>query len=248
MKIRRFKIDPDRIQGRQTIISDPGEIRHLCRVLRLKTGDRVALFDGQGKEYPATIAHLSPQQVTFSLLPEASPSSKDPGEKIILGLGVLKSSKIDFIVQKATELGVAEFIPFYSLRVVPKWDEAQTRMKRLRWEKIATEAAKQCGRAIVPKIYPPLTFVEALNISLEQAVKIFLWEQERERVLKDVLLNPSKTIFALVGPEGGFSESEALQAKEAGFHPVSLGPRILRAETAALVILSLLQFIRGDIG
>jgi 16S rRNA (uracil1498-N3)-methyltransferase len=166
---------------------------------------------------------------------------------IILGLGVLKSTKFDWVIQKATELGVSGIVPFYSLRVVPRWEERRSRSRQLRWEKVASEAARQCGRAKVPRVHSPRSFAEALDMGFEYSTKIFLWEKERTRSLKEALVHPTSSIYALVGPEGGFSEPEALQAQEAGFRPIGLGPRILRAETAGIAIVSLLQFLFGDL-
>ena len=121
------------------------------------------------------------------------------------------------------------------------------RNRQLRWEKIVSEAARQCGRAKVPKIHEPRPLEEILAMDFGGAGKIFLWEREKTRTLKDALATISSSVFVLVGPEGGFSEDEANQAEEAGFHPVRLGPRVLRAETAGMVIVSLLQFLRGDL-
>jgi 16S rRNA (uracil1498-N3)-methyltransferase len=162
---------------------------------------------------------------------------------------LLKSSKFDWLIQKATELGVSEVVPFYSLRAVPRWEEAPplAGSRQSRWEKIASEAARQSGRARVPKIHSPRPFEETLAMKIEDATKILLWEGERTGSLKNALTRRVSTIYALVGPEGGFSEEEARRAQEAAFQPVRLGPRILRAETAGIAIVSLLQFVLGDL-
>jgi len=247
MKLRRFKIERECIRGQEAIIKDPGEIRHIRKVLRVKVGDGVALFDGEGKEYQATIASLSPREISLTLLQELPPDTTESPLRVILGLGILKSSKFDWLIQKATELGVSEIIPFYSSRVIPRWEEKRIQSRQSRWQKIASAAAKQCGRTRVPTIHPSRSFQEALAMEFEEAIKIFLWERERTRSLKNAFAHPVSSVYVLVGPEGGFSEQEALQAQEAGFLPVRLGPRILRAETAGLVISSLLQFIFGDL-
>jgi 16S rRNA (uracil1498-N3)-methyltransferase len=117
-----------------------------------------------------------------------------------------------------------------------------------RWEKIVAQAARQCGRSLLPRVHPPCSFEEVLRPDREEATKIFLWEKEETRTLSDALTEEKPKIFLLVGPEGGFSDPEALRAQEAGFRPVRLGPRILRAETAAIAGITLLQFIRGDLG
>jgi 16S rRNA (uracil1498-N3)-methyltransferase len=247
VKLRRFKVDRGCIWGQEAIIKDREEIRHIGKVLRLRAGDEVVLFDGEGKEYHAAIASLLPHRISLNLLPEPFQATAESPLKIILGLALLKSSKFDWVIQKATELGVSEIVPFYSLRVVPRWEERRTQSRQSRWEKIVTEAAKQCGRAKVPRLYSPRSFGETLAMELGDTNKVFLWEKERTRSLKEALGHPSSSIYALVGPEGGFSEQEALRAQEAGFRPIRLGPRILRAETAGIVIACLLQYMRGDL-
>jgi len=249
MKLRRFKIDKERIRGATATIQDAGEIRHMGRVLRLKAGDEVILLDGEGKEYRASITRLSPQEISLALLREPSAAAAESPLRIILGLGLLKSSKLDWVVQKTTELGVSEVVPFFSLRVVPRWEEAglRARPQQSRWEKIASEAAKQCGRARVPKIHSPRSFEEILGMGPEEAARILLWEKEPAQSLQDVLTSPISSIFVLIGPEGGFSDDEVRRAGEAGFRPIRLGPRILRAETAGIAMVSLLQFILGDL-
>jgi len=247
MKHRRFRIEKERIQGREAVIEDPGEIRRIRQVLRLKPGDTLALFDGEGNECNAVISSLSSRRVSLTLLQELSPVVVESPLKVILGLGLLKSSRFDWLVQKVTELGVSEIVPFFSSRVVPRWEESKGRSRQARWQKIASEAARQCRRVSIPKVHPPCSFEEMLAMEFAGAGKVFLWEEERAGTLKGALAQGASTIYALVGPEGGFSQPEALRAQEAGFLPVRLGPRILRAETAGIVIVSLLQFSLGDL-
>jgi len=247
MRLRRFKIDKECIRYATATIKDAGEIRHIGKVLRLKAGDEVILFDGEGKEYHALLTRVSPREISLTLLREPSSVAAESPLRIILGLGLLKSSRFDWLVQKTTELGVAEVVPFFSLHVVPRWEESRTRSRQSRWEKIASEAAKQSGRAQVPRIHSPRSFEEILAMESKDTTKVILWEKEPAASLKNVLTSPVSPIFVLIGPEGGFSDEEALRAREAGFQPIRLGPRILRAETAAIVIVSLLQFVLGDL-
>jgi 16S rRNA (uracil1498-N3)-methyltransferase len=246
MKHRRFRIFPEKIQGRQAIIDDALEIRHIRRVLRLGEGEPVILFDGKGKEYLASIARISPREVLFSLaLEEADSPRKESPLKIILGAALLKSAKFDWLLQKITELGVGEIVPFSSSHVVPRWGEGQTENRHSRWEKIVAEAAKQCGRAVIPSILPPRSFEEVLEGDWGAVTKVILWEQEKASALNEAV-DRASGVFVLVGPEGGFSDEEARQARAAGFQPVHLGPRILRAETAGIAAVAILQFILGD--
>jgi 16S rRNA (uracil1498-N3)-methyltransferase len=246
MKHRRFRVPPEHIQGQQAFIDDPQEIRHIRSVLRLGEGDPVNLFDGQGNEYQASIVRITQGRVILSLEPEAPSVSMESPAKIILGVALLKAPKFDWLLQKVTELGVSEIVPFSSSRVVPRWGEGQTGSRRDRWEKIAAEAAKQCGRAAIPEIHPLRSFEEALAFDAGRAARVLLWEKEKAVRLAETVAHSSR-VFVLVGPEGGFSDEEALRAQAAGFQPVRLGPRILRAETAGVAIVALLQFILGDL-
>ena len=246
MKHRRFRIDPEKIRGRQAIIDDALEIRHINKVLRLGVGEPVILFDGKGKEYQASIARISSAEISFLLTPEADSPRKESSLKIIFGAALLKSAKFDWLLQKVTELGVGEIVPFTSSHVVPRWGEDQAENRHARWEKIVAEAAKQCGRAVIPRILPPRSFEEVLGDDWGEVKKIILWEKEKAVVLTEAVAHPSG-VFVLVGPEGGFSDEEAGQAQAAGFKPVRLGPRILRAETAGIAVVAILQFILGDL-
>lgn len=246
MKHRRFRIHPEHIRGQRAFIDDPQEIRHIRNVLRLGEGDPVHLFDGQGKEYQASIVQITRERVILSLKPEPASVPMESPAKIILGVALLKAPRFDWLLQKVTELGVSEVVPFSCSRVVPRWGEGQTGSRRARWEKIATEAAKQCGRAAIPQIHPLRSFEEALAYDAGRATKVLLWEKEEALRLGETVARSSR-VFVLVGPEGGFSDEEALQAQAAGFQPVRLGPRILRAETAGVAIVALLQFILGDL-
>jgi 16S rRNA (uracil1498-N3)-methyltransferase len=247
MKPRRFKVNRNSIQGQDAVIEDQGEIKHIRQVLRLKRGDTVVLFDGEGKEYPAAISHLAPDRISFKLSTERSIPSAESPLKIILGISLLKAAKFDWLIQKITELGVSEIVPFSSAHAVPLWGGEKRSSRHSRWERIISESAKQCGRAKLPRLHFLCSFEEALNQNFEKTLKIVLWEREKSRTLQDTCKESAPSIYVLVGPEGGFSESEALQAQEAGFQSVRLGPRILRAETAGVAVVSVLQFILGDL-
>ena len=155
---------------------------------------------------------------------------------------------MDYLIQKATELGVKRVIPFLSSRSIPHLDKSQTSKRHQRWEKIAIEASKQCGRGVIPTIDPLQDFSNLLENAPSEALRFLLWEKEGVR-LKDFLrgLKERKEIFFVVGPEGGFSKEEVTQAEQFGFTPVFLGERILRAETVSLCILSILQYEWGDL-
>lgn len=247
MNHRRFFIKKECLKDDQAILTDKEEIRHLWQVRRLKPGDQVTLFDGEGYEYKALIKEIKHGKVIFQLQSAPSLSPKESPVKIILGIGVLKGTKFDWLIQKTTELGVAEIVPFYGQRSIPYWEEGKIIAKKNRWQRIALAAAKQCQRSKIPLIHPPCSFGEALQKVSGEFLKILIWEKGGERSLAHIDLASSCGIYALVGPEGGFTEEEAAQAQEAGFKPVHLGPRILRSETAAILVVGLLQLLFGDL-
>lgn len=225
---------------------------YLKSVLRMKEGDPLTLFDGCGHEYEGVIGRISPAELEVRIL-KKSRLPEDKGSRIILCQSVPKAGKMDFIVQKATELGIDRIIPFLSLRSVsrPAVDKAVRRVDR--WQKIAVEAARQCGRVDVPAVHEIVTFTEMLDLSGTAEHKIIFWEEETKIGLRQVFLGTEgpKTgslIFTVVGPEGGFTADEIKEAKEKGFRSVSLGRRVLKVETAVLAILSIIQYETGGIG
>jgi 16S rRNA (uracil1498-N3)-methyltransferase len=247
MSHRRFKVEKQCIQDRQAFIEDRDEMKHISRVLRLGVGDGVVLFDGEGEEYQAVIKGMTPDRISFLIQGEKSGAFRESPLRIILAAGLLKSPRFDWLLQKTTELGVAEIIPFRSSRVIPRLEKKGAEEKHRRWQKIAAEASKQCGRTSVPTVHSLHSFEEVLSMEFASAVRIFFWEEEKTGSLGESLGVETTSVFALVGPEGGFSEREARRALEAGFRPVRLGPRTLRAETAAVVATSLVQYACGDL-
>ena len=224
------------------------EAKHIRRVLRLKTGDEIVVFDGLSKEYEGTIVEEGPSSVVINIQNIFSSTGESPLE-ITLAQSLLKGEKMDYLIQKATELGIKEIIPFLSSRSIPLLEKSRGSKRHHRWEKIAIEASKQCRRGMVPKIEPLQTYSEMLQVAFSDSLHLILWEKEGVR-LKEVLKDSKgKTkIFFIVGPEGGLSIEEVEQAKGMGFLPVTLGKRILRSETASLCLLSILQYEWGDIG
>jgi 16S rRNA (uracil1498-N3)-methyltransferase len=224
------------------------EVKHIRRVLRLKAGDEIIVFDSLGKEYEGTIIEETTSSVVIKIQ-NIFLSERDSPLDVTLAQSLLKGEKMDYLIQKATELGVREIIPFFSSRSVPLLEKSGRLKRHHRWGRIAIEASKQCGRGVVPKIEPLQDYSEMLQIASPGSLRLILWEGEGDP-LKEVLeRSKEKTgIFFIIGPEGGFSQEEVEEAKRAGFIPVTLGRRILRAETASLCLLSILQYEKGDIG
>ena len=224
------------------------EVKHIKKVLRLKTGDEIIVFDGLGNEFEGTIVEGASSSVVIRVQNISSSKSESPLE-IILAQSLLKGEKMDYLIQKATELGVKEIIPFFSSRSIPFLEKSGKQKRHQRWERIAIEGSKQCGRGMIPKIEPLQDYSEVLRTPSSDFLRLILWEKEEFR-LKEALdrSKEKKRIFFIVGPEGGFSEEEIEEAKRAGFFTVTLGKRVLRAETASLCLLSILQYDWGDIG
>ena len=226
-------------------------VRYLRNVLRLGPGDEVLFFDGTGWEYRGVIDRFEDRGGTARIVARQRIPLEIP-IRITLAQGLPKGDKMEFIVQKATELGVARIIPFRSSRTIPRRTEERAARRLERWRRIAAEAAEQCGRGDVPGISETLSFQEALGAAGPEQMKILFWEAERSRSIREILkqgeARSAKDFFLVVGPEGGLSGEEAETARQAGFITASLGRLVLRVETAALAILAILQYECGLIG
>lgn len=243
----RFYVPKDAIRNNVAEITGE-DIKHIRKVLRLRTGDPIILFDDTGSEYHGVLGCGDSKGLSVEIIKKAYVERESPIE-IILGQALAKFHKMDFVVQKITELGATEFIPFHSNRSVVKLDEDKLAKKRDRWQKIALEATKQCGRNKVTRISPPVNLNEIFEKQMPGSLKLIPWEGDKTLDLKGLLNMNSdkKKFFVLVGPEGGFTKREIQEAKEAGFHPVSMGNRILRSETASISIVSVIQHRFGDL-
>ena len=227
------------------------ELHHLKDVLRLKKGDKVIVFDGKGREFIGSLKTVSRDEACV-VIEKQLDISRESRFRIILAQGLARAEKMDIIIQKATELGVSEIIPFTASRVVSRLNSEQAAKKIQRWQRIAIEAAKQCRRDVIPRIEEIAKLSEVLNKyshSIEGYIKIIPWEGENRNHLKDILKPEGISgCIILIGPEGGFEEQEVALAEKAGFLPVMLGPRILRTETAAISIAAIIQYALGDMG
>src|SRR4030042_1942422 len=243
----RFYVPQPHIE-KGTLRVEGSEVRHIRRVLRLNTGDEITIFDGSGNEYQGRIAELQSSSILIQVN-RIAPSRRECHLEITLAQSLLKGEKMDTLIQKATELGVKEIVPFFSSRSVPLLDRSKRGKRRERWEKIAIEASKQCGRAVIPRMAPIQNYAEMLEAVPSESLRIILWEREGAG-LREVLQGSKgkKKVFFIVGPEGGLSQEEVEQAKGIGCIPVLLGKRILRSEPASLCLLSILQYDLGDVG
>lgn len=222
----------------------PEDVARQARdVLRLQLGDSLCLLDGAGGEYPAAITALERKRVAVRL-GERVPVGAEPSVRIVLCLGMLKADKLEWVLQKGTELGAAAFVPLLSERSVAAADQ-MGEAKRRRWLRIVAEAMEQCGGTTLPDLAAPRPLLHALAARPPDAVAIIPWEGERDTTFRSGIqaawaAHPSlREIHIFIGPEGGFSAGEIALARRNGAVPVTLGPRILRAETAAIAAVTL---------
>jgi 16S rRNA (uracil1498-N3)-methyltransferase len=241
---RRFFAAPEQFSGNEILLS-PAETHHLTRVLRLSQGAQVEIFDGQGKEYEARIIAFEAQGARLQIMTERPGLDESP-LTITLGLALARSDTFDLAIRQATEMGVNNFIPFFSERSIVK-PKSWSRSRLDRWERLARETLKSCQRQVMPQIELPVDFPEAIQAS--EDVKIIFWEETRRHTPNTALstIPAPRSARLLIGPEGGFTPAEVDLARSAGFMVLGLGPRRLKVETAALAALTIVQYSWGDL-
>lgn len=238
MRLSRFHVSQPLQPG--PVELPEASAHYISRVLRMKAGDALQLFDGSGLEYPAVLVEVDKKSVIAEL--EAGTAGQ-PESRLHTHLGQVLSrgERMDWVIQKATELGVSEITPLFSERCEVRLNEERMLKRLEHWQQVAISACEQCGRSRIPRIHPP--------------VPLDRWQQQVEADLKLVLHPeaaalashpPPASLALLIGPEGGLSEAEVGAARETGFHPACFGPRVLRTETAPVVALSLAQYLWGD--
>ncbi|MCB2288777.1 16S rRNA (uracil(1498)-N(3))-methyltransferase [Clostridium sp. CS001] len=229
---------------------DGEDVKHIYKVLRLKLKDKVSINNCEGKEYLGEITLIDKSSVTVNLLEESAINNESPIE-VHLFQGMPKSTKMDLIVQKNTELGVKSITPIITERVIVK-TELKEFKKVDRWNRIALEACKQSKRSLVPEINVPMEFEKLLEELKHMDLVVVPYENEEGYGIRKLVENIKKDTISkvaiIIGPEGGFEESEILKLKEIGAMVVTLGPRILRTETAGFTCLSLIMYELGDLG
>lgn len=247
--MRRFFISPEQIKQKNPRVT-PQDAHHIRSVLRLKPGDPIIVFDGTGAQYEAVIADMPYDQVQIRLIRQLSKNAESP-LKITMAQGYLKDKKMDQLVRMLTELGVAQWLPFIAKRSVAIPDENRRHARLQRWRTISLEAVKQCRRSAPISIVSITTFEAALDQSKTHDLKLLFWEGGDGislAELKSTIDRPPSSIFIMIGPEGGFDDQEQQTATSQGFHSVHMGPRILRAETAAVAACTMVQYAFGDMG
>jgi 16S rRNA (uracil1498-N3)-methyltransferase len=252
MSIHRFYVPPKQIIDGNVCIRGT-DVWHINKVLRLPQGAQVIVFDGTGHEYRVVLGKIKPREILGTVVEQWERHAESP-LYLTLVQGLPKANKMDLIVQKASEIGVNVIVPLQTERSEltgkqKNLSREKASQKLERWSRIGIEAAKQSCRTTIPRIETIMSIEEFLVQSLSAELRLLLWEEEDQKSLKAVLRNHSgsaQSAIVVIGPEGGFTREEAERFRSQGYQAVSLGKRILRTETAGLVVLGILQYEYGD--
>ena len=238
--MNRFFVKKDDIADNSAIITGE-DVKHISKVLRMAPGDKVMLCDGEGYQYLAEIADISKEHVNLRIL-SAERCAAEPLQRITLYQGLPKGDKMELIVQKCVELGITEIVPVAAERSIVRIKPGEFGGKRTRYQRVAYEAAKQCGRGIIPDIADITTF-KAADMSRHDLI-IIAYEDEKGTTLKSLLKAnlKAKDIAIVIGPEGGLERAEVDMLTQKGGTTVTLGPRILRTETAGMAALAMILY------
>ena len=240
----RFYVSADQLAEKEVFISG-GDVNHIKNVLRLEVGDWIVACDGNGTDYVSRIQSICSDEVVASI-EKVQPTGSELPVRITLFQGMPKKDKLELIIQKAVELGACEIVPVMTKRTVVKLSEEKKINKRLeRWQSIAYAAAKQCDRGIIPTVHKPVSYEEALAMADQLDYNVIPYElqtgmEEARKIVDQACKQRSLGIF--IGPEGGFEPEEVERAMTRNIHPMTLGKRILRTETAGMALLSILMF------
>ncbi len=246
----RFFVDPNNINlDKKECLIQGDDVKHISKVLRCNIGEKLEICDKNNNEYICEITDITKKEVFLNIIGSVD-IKRECDIKIKLYQGLPKGQKMDLILQKLTEVGVSEIIPVITKRSVAKLEDKKDK-KIQRWERIVYEAAKQSKRGIIPKVKDPLSFKEALLDMKENSINIVPYEKENSKSIKDAINKSNISIVGIfIGPEGGFDEEEINMLQDIGATSISLGPRILRTETASIVASSIviyeLSHLKGD--
>lgn len=244
MRLIRVYLDAPLAPGARVALGGAAAA-HVRKVLRLEVGDDVTLFNGDGSDYPATIAAFGRGIVEAAVAGRAAARGESP-LSVTLVQGIARAERMDFVVQKATELGVAAVVPVATARSVVRLDAGARERKREHWRGIAVAACEQCGRARLPAIAGPRPLADVLAAKPASGARLLLAPDAQ--VSLAAAARGENAVEILVGPEGGLEHAERRAALDAGFRSCRLGPRVLRSETAAIAALAVLQSVAGDLG
>lgn len=237
---RIFTAQP--LAANSEVVLDKDAARHLVTVLRLKAGDPVSLFNGDGGEYPGEIVAASPKAVTVRTGAH-SPQDRESPLRTLLAIGISRGERFEWVLQKATELGVTEIVPLYTERTEVKLKGDREDKKQARWQQVIVSACEQCGRNRLPVLHSPQPLRDWPGPQAD--IKLVLHHRSPV-TLQSLASQKPLSMALLIGPEGGLSATEIAQAESSGFHALTLGPRVLRTETAPIVALGIFQGLWGD--
>ncbi len=241
MRIPRIYSPVPLVAG-QTLALEENAAQHVGRVLRMQAGEALELFNGDGHDYPATITTVGKREVTVTL-GEPRRNDSESSLKLVLGQTLSKGDRMDYAIQKSVEMGVTTIVPLVSERcdVRLKGDREDKRLRH--WRGVAISAAEQCGRAVVPEITQVMTLEQWFDYTRSAPVRLVLHHRSSQSL--EALARPEE-VALMIGPEGGLSTSEIVAAEAQGFLPTTLGPRVLRTETAPVAAIALCQWLWGD--
>lgn len=244
----RFFVESHQIKEDRAVITGP-DVKHITRVLRMETGNHLTLLDGQGNAFRAEIIEILKDEIHFLIMGREEMQS-EPKLKVTLVQGLPKGDKMESIIQKCTELGIHRIIPLAAKRSIVKLEGKKVAERQERWQRVALEASKQCRRTGVPSVEKLLTWNEVFSTIPSEALLLLPWEDEQVQPLRKVLqeVDVPREVYIFIGPEGGFESDEVTRAGEKGCHRITLGPRILRTETAGPATLAMVLYHYGEIG
>lgn len=245
-RLTRFFVCPDQIRDGRVVIAG-ADVHHLRDVLRLGPGDSIQVLDGSNNEYVAVIESADPEGVVASIV-DSRIRATEPRVHLTLAQCLPKGEKMEWVLQKGTEVGYSGFIPVASERSVVRLDAERAARKTERWNRVVREASEQAGRAVLPKVLPMLSWRELCGTFDGYDRVLLPWEGEETRGLRSALEGEPGRMLVIIGPEGGLTQGEVSVAEQAGAIPVSLGRRILRTETAGLVAAAAILFAAGEMG
>lgn len=244
MRLNRFHCSTRLATGEAAVLTDSAA-QHLRRVLRARSGDEVLLFDGSGSEFRAVIVSGDERSTTLRVLERTAARETESPLMVTLIQGISRGERMDFVLQKATELGVTTIAPVVTERSVVRLDAGQAQRRLDHWRAVTVSACEQCGRTVLPVLQPVSMLTDCLSVANRAATRVML-TLDGSRSLAHAAAG-SRCIEMLVGPEGGLSPHELEMAHRAGFVGATLGPRVLRTETAALAALTIVQLVAGDL-
>ena len=238
----KFFIKKEDIKENKVIISGQ-DATHIAKVLRTEVGETLTLCDGCGTDFFAEVTAVSKEEVALKIK-ETLPCTAEPKISVTLFQGIPKQGKMDYIIEKCTELGISRIVPVSAKRSVVKIEDKKSEAKKLeRWRKIAAESVKQCGRGTIPEVTDVLTFSQAIEFSKSLDLTIAAYECERDTSIKSALADKTpKSVGVFIGPEGGLDDKEVELLKDANIKTVTLGTRILRTETAGHTVLTAIMY------